>query len=72
MNILVLGSKGMLGTEFMNTLSIYHNMIDGSDIDITDSDSCRLIDEINPNVVINCAAYTKVDLCESEMKNVLK
>jgi len=65
MRILVLGSKGMLGTEFMNILSSYHNMISGHYIDINSPDSCRIIDKISPDIVINCAAYTNVDTCES-------
>jgi len=67
-NILVLGAKGMLGTEFMQTLSSYHNMIAGEGIDITSSVSCNKILEINPDIVINCAAYTNVDNCEIDLK----
>ena len=68
MNILVLGVKGMLGTEFMQTLPSYHNMIAGEGIDITSTVSCNKILEINPDIVINCAAYTNVDNCEIDLK----
>jgi len=66
MHILVLGSHGMLGSEFMNTLSSYHWVTAGDDIDITSGFARQLISNINPDVIINCAAYTKVDECEVE------
>lgn len=68
MDILVLGAKGMLGTEFVNTLSPFHHITAEDDINITDRPSCRKILDIKPDIVINCAAYTNVDNCEIELK----
>jgi len=67
MRILVLGSHGMLGSEFVRTLSDEHFMITSESldgIDITNIKSCSKIKDINPDIVINCAAYTNVDKCE--------
>jgi dTDP-4-dehydrorhamnose reductase len=66
MHILVLGSHGMLGSEFMKNTNNYHNMISGEDIDITSGFARQAIRNINPDMIINCAAYTKVDECEIE------
>jgi dTDP-4-dehydrorhamnose reductase len=71
MKIILLGAKGQLGKEFGNFLlgkedvelySFSHNELDILDLQ-------KLVDkfqEISPNVVINCAAYTKVDQAEKE------
>jgi len=68
MNILILGHKGMLGTDLMLRLGVAHKVTgkDIGDFDITYPESCRqVISEINPEVVINAAAYTNVDGAET-------
>jgi dTDP-4-dehydrorhamnose reductase len=69
MKILIAGSKGMLAAdlikEFEGTCEIIGRDI--HDFDICDKD--LVIDEINkekPDCVINCAAYTHVDNCETD------
>ena len=69
MNILILGHKGMLGTDLMLRLGIAHEVTgkDVGDFDITSPESCRqVISETNPDVVINAAAYTNVDGAEKD------
>jgi len=68
MKILVLGHRGMLGSDLMLRLAAAHEMtgIDIGDFDITAEDDCaRVIAERSPEVVINAAAYTDVDGCET-------
>ena len=68
MKILILGHKGMLGSDLMLRLAAAHEMtgIDIGDFDITVEDDCaRVIAERSPEVVINAAAYTDVDGCET-------
>lgn len=69
MNILILGHKGMLGSDLLNRLSLRHDVVgqDIQDIDITVAEACQdVISRISPDVVINAAAYTNVDGCESD------
>jgi dTDP-4-dehydrorhamnose reductase len=69
MKILILGHKGMLGTDLMVRLGIAHEVTgkDIGDFDITSPESCRqAISETNPEVVINAAAYTNVDGAEKD------
>ncbi|MCE5264725.1 MAG: dTDP-4-dehydrorhamnose reductase [Deltaproteobacteria bacterium] len=69
MKILVLGYKGMLGSDLMLRLASAHDVTgkDVDDFDITVEDDCRrVVDECSPDVVINAAAYTNVDGCEAE------
>lgn len=68
MKILVLGHKGMLGTDLMRRLGEGHDVVgrDVDEIDITLESSCReVIADVMPEIVVNAAAYTDVDGCES-------
>ncbi len=67
MKILVLGYKGMLGTDLMARLG-GHSLTgkDVDDFDITSAADCRdIIGENAPDIVINAAAFTDVDGCET-------
>jgi dTDP-4-dehydrorhamnose reductase len=69
MKILILGHKGMLGFDLVQKLCIGHEVTgkDIDDFDITSSDDCRdVVLESNPDCVINAAAYTNVDACETD------
>ncbi|MDD7792743.1 dTDP-4-dehydrorhamnose reductase [Clostridium sp. 'White wine YQ'] len=82
MKILVTGSKGQLGKQIINILknkrseigaisTEYDNLeiiqVDVEELDITDFISVKeYFGKVMPDVVINCAAYTNVDACESK------
>lgn len=69
MKILILGHKGMLGSDLMLRMMAAHDVTgkDVGDFDITVEDDCgRVIAECSPDVVINAAAYTNVDGCEMD------
>lgn len=68
MKILIIGAKGMLGTDLAKVLSDYDLVLwDKKDIDITDFNHVqRSIPEVKPDLIINCAAYTAVDACEQK------
>ncbi|WP_420552536.1 dTDP-4-dehydrorhamnose reductase [Tenacibaculum aiptasiae] len=71
MNILVTGSNGQLGSEIKNLSSDYpeYNFFfeDSKNLDITDIEKIKFYILNNKiQVVINCAAYTKVDKAEVE------
>lgn len=64
--ILVVGNKGMLGQELMGVLGSSARGVDVGEIDITDLESVqRVLVTLKPRVVVNAAAYTDVDGCES-------
>ena len=69
MKILVTGSKGQLGTEIQPLLDPHEVVaVDLPELDITDRALVLgAMHEIKPDVVINCAAITAVDLCETEV-----
>ncbi|HEU0265582.1 MAG TPA: dTDP-4-dehydrorhamnose reductase [Geobacterales bacterium] len=67
--ILVVGANGMLGKDLMATLAGEVRGVDLADIDITSPESVqRVITTLRPRVIINAAAYTDVDGCETNQE----
>jgi len=70
MKILVIGSGGQLGHDFVDQAKLCGHAVtpvDYPQIDIRDESSVRShIRAASPDVVINCAAYTAVDDCETQ------
>lgn len=74
MKILIVGSNGQLGWELRRSCPASHAMaaIDFPEIDISNESSVRkIIDEQQPDWVINCAAYTHVDQAETDVAAAL-
>lgn len=68
MKILITGSNGMLGHDLEEVLKDSHELVltTSKTLDITDKDkTMKIIKENKPDVVINSAAYTDVDGCET-------
>ena len=68
MKILITGANGLLGHELISVLKNGHTLIllSHSQLDISDVESVnKQIDSSLPDIIINSAAYTQVDLCES-------
>jgi dTDP-4-dehydrorhamnose reductase len=64
--ILIIGHKGQLGTDCMSVLQGASGM-DLPDINIADRFQClEKLNELHPSVIVNCAAYTAVDACETD------
>ena len=64
--ILVVGANGMLGRDLMTVLTGEPRGVDLGDIDITSLDSVRsTLVTLKPSVVVNVAAYTDVDGCQT-------
>ena len=73
MKVLVIGSDGQLGLEFQKISNSYDSLswvfstIKTLDLLKLDTIS-SFLNDINPSVIINCAAYTSVDKAETESK----
>lgn len=88
MNILITGSKGQLGQEIINILNSGVSDIAPIDIKYKDSNITALdvdvlditnyasvektIMEVKPDLIINCAAMTNVDACETNLEAAMK
>lgn len=74
MNILITGANGQLGKDCTQLLSSHHNVscCDIQGIDITDpAQVAGIFDKCKPDAVINCAAYTAVDACETDQQRCM-
>jgi dTDP-4-dehydrorhamnose reductase len=69
--VLITGASGQLGKEFVKVLSskgIDFVALERKDLDIANFERVyKTLKEINPSMVINCSAYTQVDLAETEI-----
>ncbi|MGE4282228.1 MAG: dTDP-4-dehydrorhamnose reductase [Clostridia bacterium] len=77
MKILITGSKGQLGKELnkqlMNKKDVELILTDQHSLDITDLNAVnKIMLENKPGIVINCAAHTAVDLCETDRENAFR
>lgn len=70
MKILVIGARGQLGTDCCNIFCQDNETVgcDVPQIDIADPAAVdHWIGSLRPEVIINCAAFTAVDACETEV-----
>jgi len=88
MKILITGCNGQLGSELKKILasdvselgpipSVFDraelDCIDVQELDITDlTETLSYVDKSMPDLIINCAAYTNVDGCESHQDDAFK
>ena len=83
MHIMITGANGMLGEECVRNLSEKHEVfacdlhdtlqydgsVDYAPLNVMDSQEVyRIIKEVQPELVVNCAAYTNVDGSERDHK----
>ena len=73
MKILVIGSEGQLGSELKKISKNHYNVSwffsSIKVLDLSDLNSINnYLSNINPSVIVNCAAYTSVDKAETESK----
>lgn len=86
MNILITGGKGQLASEIKTIIETGRaeigpielnnaktEFVDVDELDITNLDAVRsYINDFKADVVVNCAAYTNVDGCESNLDAAFK
>jgi dTDP-4-dehydrorhamnose reductase len=68
MKVLIVGCLGMLGTDLMAAFGPSHDVVglDQPQMDITRLEQClAAVEKFEPDVVINAAAFTRVDDCET-------
>lgn len=74
MKILITGAAGQLGRDCARRLAADHRVMAcrSDELDITDAARVDAVFiKYNPEVVINCAAYTAVDRCEEDRQRCL-
>ena len=69
MKLLITGARGQLGLALQRRVSSEHEVVavGYAELDISDAAACaRIIAQMRPDVVLNCAAYTAVDKAETD------
>lgn len=69
MKIMITGAKGQLGRDCTQILQKAHDImpVDLEEMDVAlYSDVETIVQEFLPDIIINCAAYTQVDKCETK------
>jgi len=72
MKILLLGSKGMLGSDCRTVLSQSYDILspDKKELDIVSWDKVvERMHHLHPEIVLNCAAITNLDACEESRQS---
>ena len=74
MKILITGGKGMLGRTLQRELAEHEIVVaDLPEWDITDDEGfVAKVSEVKPDLIVHCAAMTKVDDCESNRELAFK
>ncbi len=75
MRIIICGGQGQLGYDCNRFLSSRYEVKAASskELDVTDAEVVdRTIKDYKPDIILNCAAYTKVDVCEVERERAWK
>ncbi len=71
MKVLITGSNSQLGQELQHTLpkGVKLHACDAKSLDITNAEKvCSTIEKLQPDIVINTAAYTAVDAAETQQE----
>lgn len=67
MRVFVTGARGQVGAELVGVCRAAADDVEASSVDVTDRDAVhQAICALQPDVVVNCAAWTAVDACESD------
>lgn len=69
MKILITGARGQLGSDCLRVFRPGHEVVavDLPEVDIGHAAGVqRLVDDVRPDWIVNCAAFTDVDGCERE------
>lgn len=72
MKIAIIGANGQLGSELVRVFGEEAIPLTHSDLDVTDNDSLDILRELKPDVVVNTAAYVRVDDAEAEAEEALR
>ena len=72
MKVAIIGANGQLGSDLVEIFEGEAIPLTRRDLDVTDPESVKILNELKPEVVINTAAYVRVDDAEVEVENAFQ
>ena len=68
MKVMIVGNKGQLGSDSEKVLGNYEILgVDLAELDMTKLAAVEsMVQDFAPDVILNCAAFTRVDACETQ------
>ena len=72
MKIAVIGATGQLGSDFVKVFGEEAIPITHKELDVVNMSDLKILKDISPDVIINTAAFHKVDRCEDEPEKTFK
>ena len=72
MKVAVIGANGQLGSDLVETFCEDAIPLTHRDLDVTDPESVKILKGLKPEVIINTAAYVRVDDAEVEVEKAFQ
>ena len=72
MKVAIIGANGQLGSDLVKVFGEDAIPLTHHDLDVTDPESLKILNELRPEVIINTAAYVRVDDAEVEVEKAFQ
>ncbi|HJH25408.1 MAG TPA: dTDP-4-dehydrorhamnose reductase [Methanophagales archaeon] len=72
MKVAIIGANGQLGSDLVKAFGEDAIPLTHRDLDVTDLESLKILNELKPEVIINTAAYVRVDDAEVEVEKAFQ
>lgn len=72
MKVAIIGANGQLGSDLVKAFGEEAIPLTRRDLDVTNLESLKILSELEPEVIINTAAYVRVDDAEIEVEKAFR
>ena len=72
MKVAIIGANGQLGSDLVKVFGEEAIPLTRRDLDVTDPESVKILKELKPDVIVNTAAYVRVDDAEVEVEKAFQ
>ena len=72
MKVAIIGANGQLGSDLVKVFGEEAISLTRRDLDVTDPESLKVLNALEPEVIINTAAYVRVDDAELEVEKAFQ
>ncbi|NQE54435.1 GDP-mannose 4,6-dehydratase [ANME-1 cluster archaeon GoMg3.2] len=72
MNVAIIGANGQLGSDLVKAFGVDAIPLTRRDLDVTEPENMKILNVLKPDVIINTAAYVRVDDAEVEVEKAFQ